>query len=118
MRFIGENGCMELGAPSLDMTLVLYGDAVLDFEGMTRISVTSDGFDIDGFSRPDTLAPAKNRRLRILMDCSFVELYFDDGAVSAARPVRYAGETVRLHVHGKAEITAWQMRAVPAKVGF
>jgi hypothetical protein len=109
---------MELGAPSLDMTLELCGDVVLDFEGMTKITVTSDGFAIDGFARPGTLAPADKRRLRILMDCSFVELYFDDGAVSAARPVRYAGEAVRLHVHGAADITAWQMRAVPATIGF
>ncbi|MBQ2709418.1 MAG: glycoside hydrolase family 32 protein [Clostridia bacterium] len=117
MRFSGESGCMELGAPSLDMTLELCGDVVLEFEGMTTITVTSDGFAIDGFARPGTLAPAEKRRLRILMDCSFVELYFDDGAVSAARPVRYAGEAVRLHVHGAADITAWQMRAVPATVG-
>ncbi len=101
---------MEIGAQA-DLVIEFTGELKLDFTDSVLISITEDGFAINGLSYPGTLLPKSRHRLRILLDRSFAELYFDNGAVSAARPIHYVGETLTLHITGNASVRAWKMKS-------
>jgi hypothetical protein len=95
-----------------DIEIEFTGELTLNFIDSVNIAVTADGFAIDDLTYPVNLCPKSKHCLRILLDRSFVELFFDNGNVSAARPIHYIGETLTLNITGNASVRAWKMKSV------
>ena len=109
--FVGTKGEMFVSSQA-DIEIEFCGDIKLEFEDSVTVAVRNNGFSVDCLDYPDTLCEVSTHKLRILLDNSFIELYFDDGSTTAVRPVKYLSDKLRLKIEGDVRIDAWRMDSV------
>ncbi len=110
-EFNGNSGNLEIDAQA-DLEIQFSGTLLLEIAGCLKILVHTDSFEMNGTSYSFPTENQMPQKLRILLDRSFAELYFDDGVITAVRPFQYSGETLHLHIEGSVQLRAWNLHSV------